>query len=164
MRHHRYRCFGPSWAFAYAYGAARPDDDAADNRTWYAHRGHDRHGWQGGRPGRSFGVRRPLRYLSYQLDLDESQRRKIAIALDSVKTEREQATLDDKRMAADLAEAILRPDLSTEALNQALAGRLESTRRVQAKVAAALKDIAETLDSDQREEFAYLVRTGAFRI
>ena len=85
-KHFRYGCFGATWPMhpmkmAYAYGYAVPDDssdevEASDDRgkrsrdTWYAQREH--RGRRGHRSG-SFGVRRPLRYLSYQLDLHSDQ-------------------------------------------------------------------------------------------
>jgi uncharacterized membrane protein len=109
-------------------------------------------------------VRRPLRYLSYQLDLDETQRRKIAVALDAVKVEREQGALDEKKMVGDLADLIANPDVSGESLAQALSVRVRSAEHLQQHIAKALKDIVAVLDPDQREEFAYLLRTGAFRI
>ena len=121
-KHFRYGCFGPwpmrSMKMAYAYGYAAPDssfDEASfedqgsregesrGRSTWYAHREH--RGRRGHRSG-NFGVRRPLRYLSYQLDLDESQRRQVAAALDSVKIEREQMALDEKKMVSELADLV----------------------------------------------------------
>lgn len=170
MKTHRYRCFGPAWplryAYAYGYGEStehsRGEREEATATPWYASRGH--HHWKSGRHAGSFGVRRPLRYLSYQLDLDESQRRRVAVVLDAVKTEREQAALDEKKMAADLAELVAKPQLTDEALNGVLAARVRSTERVQARVAAAIREIVDVLDPDQREEFAYLVRTGAIHI
>ncbi|MGE0623592.1 MAG: periplasmic heavy metal sensor [Pseudomonadales bacterium] len=171
MKTHRYRCFGPAWPFryAYAYGYGTSADRGRDrDRTdedatpWQEHRGHQH--WKSGRRSGSFGVRRPLRYLSYQLDLDESQRRRIAVALDAVKTEREQAALDEKKMAADLADLVAKPEFTDEALNGVLSARVTSTDRVQKQVARAIRDIAAALDPDQREEFAYLLRTGAIQI
>jgi hypothetical protein len=167
MKTHRYRCFGPAWPlrYAYAYGhgesSERSRPDEAADIPWYANRSHH---WKSGRHGGSFGVRRPLRYLSYQLDLDESQRRRVAVALDAVKTEREQAALDEKKMAAGLAELIARPDLTDEALTGVLSARVTSTEKVQASVAHAIREIVAVLDPDQREEFAYLLRTGAIQI
>ena len=172
MKFHRYRCFGPAWPPRYPYGMAysptQPETDNATDphsedrgaSTWQAHREH-RHR---GRRGAGFGVRRPLRYLSYQLDLDESQRRQIAVLLDSVKTEREQAALDEKKMVAELADLVVKEDVSTDALEETLSARVRSTRQVQSLIAKALKEISTVLDADQREEFSYLLRSGAFRI
>ena len=163
MKYHRYRCFGPSWPFRYAYGVAYTTNDCSEQeepRNWHEHREHRHRGRRSG----SFGVRRPLRYLSYQLDLDESQRRKIAVALDSVKVEREQALLDEKKMAGDLADLVADPDVSTESLNATLAARVRGAEQLQHSIAKALKDIVSILDPDQREEFAYLLRSGAFHL
>jgi outer membrane protein TolC len=169
---------------AYAYGFATPDgsfdqDDASfgsddarasgerSRSTWYAHREHR------GRRGRSgnFGVRRPLRYLSYQLDLDESQRRQVAAALDSVKIEREQMALDEKKMISELADLVYdgvkeeaEHKLSTDTLKETLSARVRSSEHLQKRIAKALKQIVEVLDPDQRQEFAYLIRSGDFQV
>ena len=84
--------------------------------------------------------------------------------LDSVKTEREQATLDEKKMVAELADLVAKEDVSTDALEDTLSSRVSSTRQIQSLIAKALKEISTVLDSDQREEFSYLLRSGAFRI
>jgi Spy/CpxP family protein refolding chaperone len=180
-KHFRYGCFGTPWpmrSMAYAYGYAVPDDSFDDQEqredrasgerprsTWYEHRGR-----RGHRSG-NFGVRRPLRYLSYQLDLDESQRRQVAAALDSVKIEREQMALDEKKMVSELADLVqagptdaAESRLSTDALKDTLSTRVRSSEQLQKRIAKALKQIVEVLDPDQRQEFAYLIRTGEFRI
>lgn len=168
--HPRYRCFHPMWPMrhmklAYAYGYTAPEDDGRtensdwqddegsrrSDRTWYAHRQHRGRRSQG---AGSFGVRRPLRYLSYQLDLDESQRRQIAAALDSVKLEREQAELDEKKMLSDLADLVDagggESGLDTDSLKAALSARVRSSEQLQKRTAKALKQIAEVLDADQQ--------------
>ena len=187
-KHFRYGCFGP-WpmrpmTMAYAYGYATPHDSCSDDAsyddvshrdasdrsrsTWYAHREH--RGRRGHRSG-NFGVRRPLRYLSYQLDLDESQRRQVAAALDSVKIEREQMALDEKKMVSELADLVhnggpeeAENKLSSDARHETLAARVRSNEQLQKRIAKALKQIVEVLDPDQRQEFAYLIRTGDFRV
>ena len=69
-----------------------------------------------------FGMRRPLRYLSHHLNLDESQRRKLAASFERLKLEREQANLDRKRVDAVLAEEFVQTDVSGDDLRQALLG------------------------------------------
>src|SRR5206468_198341 len=56
----------------------------------------------------AFGVRRPLRFLAFQLGLDEAQTRELARVLDELKTERAQTSVDHRRMSAALA-ALLGP-------------------------------------------------------
>jgi Spy/CpxP family protein refolding chaperone len=156
---HRFRCFGPGVGpYRYAYAAAWSAPEG-DREPWYAQRQHRHRSRHGG-----FGVRRPLRFLSYQLDLDESQRRQIAAVLDAVKTEREQAVVDERKMIADLADQLAREPLSRDALSETLATRVRSTERIQQRLAAALEEIVGALDPDQREEFAYLLRSGAFQL
>src|SRR5262245_788574 len=47
--------------------------------------------------GGAFGVRRPLRYLAYKLDLREEQTNELARILAELKTERAQAEVDERR-------------------------------------------------------------------
>src|SRR5580658_464980 len=69
---------------------------------WQAHG----FGHAGGEGGGSFGVRRPLRFLAYKLDLKEAQTAELAKILDDLKTERAQAAVDDRRAVAAFAEAV----------------------------------------------------------
>lgn len=163
MRHSRFGCYGwLGWPrYAHAYGWADPidtDNRGKRNASAYEHRGHS------GRRSSGFGARRPLRYLSYQLDLDESQRRKLAAALDKLKVAQEQAALDEKKTLGSLADLLTRADSSIDSIRAALAPRVQSAEQLQAISAAALEEIVVMLDPDQREEFSYLLRTGAFRI
>ena len=169
MKYRSYRCTrrAHGWPYRYAWGTAwygspesQEDSTGPEARDpYYMHRDHRRRGRSG-----SFGVRRPLRYLSYQLDLEESQRRKVAAVLDRVKVEREQSELDEKKMVSALADLIEKPDLSTASVQETLSTRVRSTEKLQATIARSIGEIVAVLDPDQREEFAYLVRTGAFRV
>src|SRR5207249_9796326 len=51
----------------------------------------------------AFGVRRPLRFLAFQLRLHEAQTRELARILDELKTERAQPAVDHRRTPAALA-------------------------------------------------------------
>jgi len=66
--------------------------------------------WRGGSGddfgGGSFGVRRPLRFLAYKLNLSEEQVSELAKILDELKTERAQAAVDDRRTVAAFADAL----------------------------------------------------------
>jgi len=176
MKHYRYRCGGSpySWPFRYAWATAwaespptgdRPEcDEEGQSRrrsTWYAQREHAR---RRSRHAAHFGVRRPLRYLSYQLDLDEPQRRRIAAVLDRVKMQREQSALDEKKVSGKLADLIEKPEFDSDSVKETLSDRVESTQSLQKTIAEAISEIVGLLDPDQREELAYLIRTGAFRI
>ena len=56
--------------------------------------------------GGSFGVRRPLRFLAYKLDLADAQVAELARILDEIKTERAQAAVDHRRAISVFAEAM----------------------------------------------------------
>src|SRR5947207_8066435 len=54
----------------------------------------------------TLGVRRPLRFLAFQLGLDETQTREVARILHEHKTVRAQDSIDQRRMSAALADAL----------------------------------------------------------
>jgi Spy/CpxP family protein refolding chaperone len=108
----------------------------------------------------SFGVRRPLRFLAFKLELDEKQVAEVARILDELKTERAQAAVDDRRTLSDFADA-----LAGEAFDAAKAAagadrRVASATRLKDAVARALTQIHAVLNADQRARLAYMIRTG----
>ncbi|MEE4280432.1 MAG: hypothetical protein V2I41_00705 [Pseudomonadales bacterium] len=145
------------WSPRYAYGHSGSQEPVQSNV--YQARGR-RGGHHGG--GSYFGVRRPIRYLAYQLDLDDAQTRKIAAVLDRLKVEREQAKLDEARTVIEVASLVTQPELSVEQLKEALAPRVTSAEHLQIAVAKAMHDIVCELDPEQREDFAYLLNSKAF--
>jgi len=124
--------------------------------------------WRGG-PGDdfgsgSFGVRRPLRFLAYKLNLSEEQVSQLAKILDELKTERAQAAVDDRRTVAAFADAI-----GLDAFDEARAReggdlRVKSAERLRDAVIKALGRIHAVLDSGQRAQLAYLIRTGVLSL
>ena len=152
MYHH---CNRWSRRYAYAYAAKAAYKDAQSEQPFQESREHRRG---------SFGVRRPLRYLSYQLDLDEQQRRRVAAVLDRLKIEREQGKLDQKKTVSGLADLVTREDVSMDQLRSALAPRIESSENLQMAIARAVLEIVGLLDADQREEFAHLLRSGVLEL
>ena len=147
MYHHCNR-----WYRRYAYASAFSEHA---EQPFYESRNHRRG---------SFGVRRPLRYLSYQLDLDEQQRRRIAAVLDRLKMEREQGKLDEKKTVSELASLVTNESVSVDELRKTLEPRVKSTENLQIAIAKAVQEIVAVLDPDQREEFAYLLRSGVLNL
>jgi len=109
----------------------------------------------------AFGVRRPLRFLAFQLGLDEAQTRELARILDELKTERAQASVDHRRMSAALADLLA--DDSFDATRAAEAGRarVESAERMRQATVRALDRLHRVLRPEQRAKLALLIRTGA---
>ena len=145
----RYRSCWP-WRFAYAA-------ETLNRKTFQESRWH-RGGGHGS--GRSFGVRRPLRYLAHHLDLDEAQTRRMATVLNSLKTEREQAELDEKRTIAAMAGLLEAGTPTLAEVREVLSARSRSTDQLNEETAKALVAISDFLDQDQREEFINLLLTG----
>src|SRR2546428_14125543 len=78
----------------------------------------------------AFGVRRPLRFLAFQLGLDEAQTRELARILDELKTERAQASVDHRRMSAALADTLAEDTFDAAKATEAGRARVQSAGRM----------------------------------
>jgi Spy/CpxP family protein refolding chaperone len=130
----------------------------------HAHFGWHEHGHGHGDAGAGFGVRRPLRYLAWKLELEEEQVGKLATVIETLKTERAQADVDFRRSTSVIAAALEGQTLDQAALDDAAKQRVASEERRQRAVATALASIHALLDDEQKKRFAYLVRTGAIQL
>ncbi len=117
---------------------------------------HPGEGFDGG----PFSTRRPLRFLAHKLDLDEKQFKDLARILDELKTERAQAAVDDRRTLSDYADAMTGESFDAAKAGTGATRRAESSTRVNVALVKALQQIHALLNPEQREKFAYLVRTG----
>lgn len=126
--------------------------------------GGDEGGDGDGFGGGGFGVRRPLRFLAYKLELDERQVAGLARILDELKTERAQGEVDRRRSLTAFADAVGGETFDEARAKEAGALRVTSAERLRDAVTKALGGIHALLDGDQRERFAYLIRTGALAI
>jgi Spy/CpxP family protein refolding chaperone len=126
------------------------------------HGGHFGHGdGPGDESGGGFGVRRPLRFLAYKLDLDDTQVSELATILTELKIQRAQADVDQRRTTSALADAVTAEAFDEAKAQAAASERVKSAERVQAAVTLALSRIHAVLKPDQRAKLAYLLRTGA---
>ena len=114
--------------------------------------------------GGAFGVRRPLRFLAFKLNLSEDQVSELAKILDELKTERAQAAVDERRVTSALADSVGLDQFSAEKAAEAGELRVKSAQRLRDAVLNALARIHAILDKDQRTQLAYLIRTGALAI
>ncbi len=114
--------------------------------------------------GGGFGVRRPLRFLAYKLDLDDAQVTELATILNELKTERAQSEVDQRRTTSALADAVAADAFDESKAKSAADDRVKSTERVQASVGRALGRLHTLLRPEQRAKLAYLLRTGALAI
>src|SRR5579862_1354661 len=111
--------------------------------AWHgAHEGH-RHshggGGHGGGEGDDFGagslgVRRPLRFLAFKLDLEDAQVTELAAILSELKTERAQSVVDQRRTTSALADAVAAESFDDAKVKSAADERVKSNERVQAAV------------------------------
>ena len=130
---------------------------------WRRRHGHDRHHHAGGHRS-GFGVRRPLRYMAHQLDLDDEQIDTLAGILNLLKTERAQARLDEQRSIAGIAGAVEGDHFDAEAAAEALSLRVAAAERLKQEVLNTLQKTHEMLDPEQRKRLAYLLRSGQLTI
>ncbi len=114
--------------------------------------------------GGGWGVRRPLRFLAHKLDLDQKQIAELARILDELKIERAQAEVDDRRARAELADAMLGASFDAEKAGAAGERRVQSAARLRDALMRALAAIHAVLGPEQRERFAYLIRTGVLAL
>jgi hypothetical protein len=115
-------------------------------------------------PGSAFGVRRPLRFLAHKLELNEQQVAQFAALLDDLKTERQQAAVDQRRRISALAEALESSSFDEAKAKDAGDEQIKSAERVRQAVERALKKMHASLDDEQRKKLAYMLRTGVLSL
>jgi Spy/CpxP family protein refolding chaperone len=111
-----------------------------------------------------FGVRRPLRFLAFKLELEDKQVEELASILNDLKTERAQADVDHRRSTSGIAEAIAGESIDQAKLTLATDDRVKSAERLRDAVVKAVGRIHAMLTAEQRTRFAYLIRTGVLSI
>ena len=149
--------FEPAFAWAgRAHGRHGADDGPRSIDLNFSYgRGEDEAG------GAGLGVRRPLRFLAWKLDLTAEQLEGAARILERLKIERAQAAVDQRRSAADLADAIEHEAFDNARADSATEKRVTAALAVQRAVAKALGDLHGILEPDQRRRRARLIRTRA---
>jgi Spy/CpxP family protein refolding chaperone len=113
--------------------------------------------------GGGFGVRRPLRFLAYKLELDERQVGELAKILNELKVERAQAEVDHRRTLSAFADAVGGETFDEKRAGDAGQLRVDSAQKLRDAVLNALKKIHALLDPEQREKLPYLIRTGTLQ-
>jgi len=114
--------------------------------------------------GGPFGVRRPLRFLAYKLELDDGQVTELARILSDLKTERAQAAVDHRRTTAGFADSMGGDTFDAAKVSEIAEERVRTAAHFRDAVVKALGKIHGILKPEQRERLAYLIRTGALSI
>lgn len=114
--------------------------------------------------GPSFGVRRPLRVMSHELELEEEQTATLARLIDDLKTERAQAAVHERRSVGLIADALLNADFDREAVSGALDLRVKAAEQLRDAVLRTLEQTHAMLTPEQRKKLAYLLRSGTLTI
>jgi hypothetical protein len=102
--------------------------------------------------------------LAHKLNLDEKQVAELARIINELKTERAQAEVDRRRTVAALADAVASDEYQEQHTAHAGMLRVQSAERLQNAIANALKQIHTMLKTEQRERFAYLIRSGTVNL
>jgi Spy/CpxP family protein refolding chaperone len=155
-----------AWDHAGHCGPHGRHNEHGHHHEFGGHRGPPHRGpWGGGEPeGNGFGVRRPLRFLAWKLELEEEQVEKLARVLDELKTERAQAAVDERRSIAAFADATGADTFDAAKAKEAGDLRVQSAERLRDAVVTALEKLHAILDTEQRKRLSYLLRTGTLHI
>jgi Spy/CpxP family protein refolding chaperone len=163
MRHHHWHsrrrsgCWDFAPAYAWASSGSESESEPRGAEFFFSMgRGDDDPLGSSG-----LGVRRPLRFLTWKLDLTNDQVAAVARILERLKIERAQAEVEQRRSASALADAISADTFDAAAASVATEHRANSARNVQAAVAKALGDLHATLEPEQRKRLSMLIRTRA---
>ena len=152
------------WKVRHHGGEANVHAGRCGTGATYAHGCGPRYEASGRFGDAGLGVRRPLRYLAYKLELDDKQVSELAKILADLKTERAQAEVDARRSLASFADALGREQFDESGAQQAAQLRVASAERLRDAVVKALGRLHGMLDAEQRERLAYLIRTGALTL
>jgi len=152
--HHGESGCGP-WSCGPGGGGGRP---------WGGRGESDGDGEGEGFGGGAFGVRRPLRFLAYKLELDERQVAELARILDELKTERAQAEVDRRRSLSGFADAVGGSTFDAARAGEAAGLRVATAERLRTAITGSLAKLHALLDDDQRARLAYLIRTGVLAL
>jgi len=114
--------------------------------------------------GPMFGVRRPLRVMAHELELDDEQVERLARIIDELKTSRAQAAVDERRSLGGIADALAEGDFDRDKVKQALELRVSSAAQLRDAVLDALASTHGLLRPEQRKKLAYLLRSGQITI
>ena len=111
--------------------------------------------------GSGRGVRRPLRFLAWKLELDEDQLGEVAKILSDLKTEDAQGEVDSAKRLAAFADAVADDAFDAARAGEGAALRVASAERMRSASVRALERLHAVLDAEQRRTLAYLIRTGS---
>ncbi len=142
----------------------RHSEHGCHSRHGYRHHSHSAHAGPADDAAGGFGVRRPLRFMAWKLELDEAQVEQLAGILDALKTERAQAAVDHRRSVGAFADALESDTFDEDIAAKAAQTRVDSAALLKAAVEKALKKTHAMLRPDQRKQLAYLLRSGQLTI
>jgi Spy/CpxP family protein refolding chaperone len=131
-----------------------------------AHAAHGGGGYEaaGHGPGPMFGVRRPLRVMAHELELDDEQVEALARIIDELKTHRAQAAVDERRSIGQIADGLLGTEFERTKVAEAVNLRVQSAEKLRDAVVEALASTHALLRPEQRKKLSYLLRSGQLTI
>ena len=114
--------------------------------------------------GPMFGVRRPLRVMAHELELDDDQIEVLARIIDELKTQRAQAAVDERKSIGAIADGLLGGEFERAKISEALNLRVQSAEKLRDAIVEALASTHGLLRPEQRKKLAYLLRSGVITI
>jgi uncharacterized membrane protein len=100
--------------------------------------------------------------LFQKLDTSPAQERVVRNALDSVKGSAKSFADSGQRSRGELADLLRSPDFDTQRVSAWFMAREQELTRVRETAVAALGEIYEVLDDQQRAKLAHLIERGSF--
>lgn len=149
-----WRHAGCAPSYSYAWAGCGPSGHAQRGARFET-RGH------GGPGARAFGVRRPLRFLAWKLELDDEQLGEVARILGDLRTERAQGDVDRERRLGAFADAVAGESFDAGRAAEGAALRVSSAERLRAATLRALEALHGVLTPEQRRTLALLLRSGS---
>ena len=110
------------------------------------------------------GVRRPLRFLAWKLELDEEQLAEVAKLFSELRTERAQGDVDRAKRMAAFADAVSAEAFDASRAADGAALRVSSAERMRGATLKALEGLHAVLTPEQRRTLAVLIRTGSLSL
>jgi len=111
-----------------------------------------------------FGVRRPLRVMAHELELDDDQVEGLARIIDELKNHRAQAAVDERKSVGAIADGLLGAEYDRGQIKGALDLRVQSAERLRDAILESLAGTHALLRPEQRKKLAYLLRSGQITI
>lgn len=102
--------------------------------------------------------------MARKLGLDEAQVATLAAILNDIRTERAQASVNERRSVGAFADLLEAEAFDHDKAKEIVAQRAESAQNLAEASAKTIERTHDLLDEEQRQHLAYLLRSGVLTI